>query len=379
MSVLTDMGLTTTIAQRLAQVWPSKLVIAQQRSRTFFWTRVGLVIFAALVGLVFAQPFSRIILRQTTQEAALWWQLTMIGVTATVISGSVTALLRASRQFRSISFVFITNAVITAVFAIILFLRNQLTLTTALLILGVVPSLFSFVVAYKLLPYPLDLRLPNRLVFRQEQKELFRFSRWIGLSNILVAITAQMDVILLSRWWSGTTISFYFLALNLVTKLEIVNHSLYTVLVPTVSALQNRAEMRHYIYANIKRSLFLIILLLPALFLIDPFIGLFYGADFQPAGSLFRWLCLLFAFDVMTLPIILLIFPLQQPKLLAATDALRTFIFIGLSAWLIPIYGPVGVIVAKGAAKVLGFLLTVLALYLFSAFQVPAQKNVPNE
>jgi O-antigen/teichoic acid export membrane protein len=156
-----------------------------------------------------------------------------LGVAATALSGSLSAILRGSHYFGRITIISLTNTALTAVLAIILQLNGRLTLTSALLILGIVPSLVSFAVAYRLLPATLDLRPPTKADWQTELRPLWRFSRWLGLSNILVILTTQMDLILLQRWVVEASLGHYFLALNLVTKLDIVNQSLYTVLVPS--------------------------------------------------------------------------------------------------------------------------------------------------
>jgi PST family polysaccharide transporter len=301
-----------------------------------------------------------------------------LGVAATALSGSLSAILRGSHYFGRITIISLTNTALTAVLALILQLNGRLTLTSALLILGIVPSLVSFAVAYRLLPATLDLRPPTKADWQTELRPLWRFSRWLGLSNILVILTTQMDLILLQRWVVEASLGHYFLALNLVTKLDIVNQSLYTVLVPSAAKLSTAAEFQPYLRRSLKRGLLITALLAPLLIAIRPLIELFYGVEFGPAAALFRWLFGLFVFDVLTLPVILLIFPLQQPKLLAVADASRALIFLGTAVLLMPSYGALGVIIAKGAAKLLSFLLLLLLLRARHVWPIPAQKNAPH-
>ncbi|MBK9053040.1 MAG: hypothetical protein IPL78_19660 [Chloroflexi bacterium] len=63
-----------------------------------------------------------------------------------------------------------------------------------------------------------------------------------------------------------------------------------------------------------------------------------------------------------TLPITWLVFPINKPYLLAMADALRVVVLLAAAAWLIPLYGPLGMIAAKAGAKVIGFLFVLLAL-----------------
>jgi O-antigen/teichoic acid export membrane protein len=280
---------------------------------------------------------------------------------ATALSGAMTGLLQASRHFKQLTAISLVNTALTGLLAIVLTLMGQLNLITALLILGMGTSLVGFGVGYYLLPKPFDLAWPQRSTWQAEGQQLWQFSRWLGVSNLLAVLTAQLDIILLNRWFTGP-IGDYFLAINLIAKTDVLNYSMYTVLVPTASTLQNRAEMRAYVGQAWRRALVITGGLLLLFFLARPFIQLFYGVDFLSAVPLFQSLLLIVMFDLFTMPIILLAFPLNQPKLLATADALRIIILISGAVWLVPLYGTFGIIIAKGAAKVLGFLLTLVWL-----------------
>jgi Na+-driven multidrug efflux pump len=82
-------------------------------------------------------------------------------------------------------------------------------------------------------------------------------------------------------------------------------------------------------------------------------------------------------FDAFTLPIILLAFPLNQPKILAASDAFRFIVLVLVALQLIPIIGPAGAANAKIGAKVAGFLL--LLLYIWRKNPLPSQSDAQNK
>lgn len=368
-SVVTDAGLTATASRQINAIWPGDEAVAQQWGRVFFWSRLLLAFALLSAGFFLAEPLATQWLRlqngETSFVATLVLRLTLLGVGATTLSGAVTGMLQASRRFKQITQVVLVNAGLTAVLAILLSLVGRLTLVTALVLLGIGTSLVSFVVAWRCLPRPFDLGLPTKAAWQVQGSQLFRFTGWVGLSNILIVLTSQLDVILLNRWGTATgasALGLYFLALNLTTKTNILNHSLYTVLLPTVSSLKNRADYLDYVRLGLKRGLGIALFLLPLLGVAGPFIRFFYGAEFAPAVPLFQWLLLLVIFDVFTLPITWLAFPINKPYLLATADALRLIILLAGAAWLIPLYGPLGMIAAKAGAKLVGFLFILMAL-----------------
>jgi O-antigen/teichoic acid export membrane protein len=80
------------------------------------------------------------------------------------------------------------------------------------------------------------------------------------------------------------------------------------------------------------------------------------------AVPLFQLLIGAVLFDVFTLPIILLAFPFNQPRLLTAAEGLRMVVLFGSALLLIPLLGPAGAAAAKIVARVSGFLLVCIFL-----------------
>ena len=66
--------------------------------------------------------------------------------------------------------------------------------------------------------------------------------------------------------------------------------------------------------------------------------------------------------DAFALPFILLVFPLERPKLYAASTALQVAFLVLLAAWLIPTIGPSGAAVAKIIARLAGLVLVIWRL-----------------
>jgi O-antigen/teichoic acid export membrane protein len=182
-------------------------------------------------------------------------------------------------------------------------------------------------------------------------------------------LTANAEVLLLNRWAALPLVGAYALALNLATKADVVNHSLYTVLLPAVSSLDEREKRRAYVRRGIARSAVIaagFLLLIP---LAEPFILVAYGADFAQAVLFFRLLVGVMIFDVLLTPLLLLPLAYRQPKLLAAADGARAITLVVVAIGLIPLFGAFGAIVARFAARVAGAALVLGALYSGSARQ----------
>ncbi|MFZ0546301.1 MAG: oligosaccharide flippase family protein [Candidatus Promineifilaceae bacterium] len=362
--VAADLGLTTTAVKRMAEQWPAAPEETINRGRIFFWNRAVTAVLLFVILALAARPLASSVLGlEGISNGPLLVVLAMTGMVAVALSGGLNAMLQATHRFGALSLVNVVNAGLTTIFAVLLFITNRLNLVTALLILGTATTVVNILLAYYLLPgrWPL-WKIPNRLDYKQETMALFRFGRWLWIGGLFAIIAQQLDLILVNRLTSSAAAGAYALALNLAFKADVVNQSLYTTLLPAASGLSGREGIGRYLRRSLARSGVIALGLLLLIPLARPFIVTFYGPDYAPAVPLFQLLIGMVLLDLFTLPVILLAFPLNQPRLLAAADGLRMVVLFGGALLLIPIFGPGGAAAAKIVAKVAGFLLILIFL-----------------
>lgn len=357
--VVADMGLTVTAVKRVAAVWPEQPELAQHRGQIATWLRAGAAfLFFGLAALLAVPITNQVLGLSELSNAPTLFILAMAGMVAVALSSAVSTLLQATNHFGRLSTMSLVNAGLTTVLAIILFAIGRLNLLSALVVLGIGTSLASMIVGYRLLPGNWSLwRPPAVKDLRQEGSELFRFSRWLWLASLFSVIMLQIDLIMVNRLTVAAAAGMYALALNLARKADIVNHSLYTAILPAASSLADREAIVIYLKNSMKRSSLIALGLLVLIPLAGPLIRFFYGPEYTPAIGLFRLLLILVIFDAFALPIILLVFPLERPKLYAASFALQVIILVLFAAWLIPQMGPSGAAVAKIVARMAGLVL----------------------
>ena len=112
--------------------------------------------------------------------------------------------------------------------------------TLGLVVLGIGTSLISFGLGWRFLPWRDALGPPRLVILRDESARLLHFGRWLWAADVLGIAASQLDVLLLNFWTSLATVGAYGLALNLASKADVVNHSLYTVVLPAASSLPDR-------------------------------------------------------------------------------------------------------------------------------------------
>jgi O-antigen/teichoic acid export membrane protein len=270
------------------------------------------------------------------------------------------------------------NTALTAALALVLAASGTLNLLSALIVLGIGTSLVTFVVGRRLLPPTFSFHPPAWRALTKEAGHLMRTGRWLWLAFLFATLTANAEVLLLNQWASLPLVGAYALALNLASKADLVNHSLYTVLLPGVATLHHRHALIAYLKQSLARGALMAVGLLLLVPLAPPFINLVYGTDFAPAAHFFQLLVGVIMFDVLVTPVLLLPLAYRQPSLLAAGDATRAVVLIATALALIPVYGAPGAIGARFASRVAGAVVVIGLLWLRRpAFEIQHEEASP--
>ncbi len=361
---LADPGLTAAAIKRVASVWSAQPSLGQVRAENFWVVRLMVASGAALVvGLVLIPMAPALRPGLTAGLVAL----TLLGVVASAASGGFNAIMEATGRFGDLGLVLLINPAVTALLALVLVGSGRLDLITALVFLGIVPAVVAAFVASRRLPFPSDFRsIPARSVV-DELRSLWRFGRWVWASNLLAAVTAQADLIVLAWFQLGSAqIGAYALAANLAAKADVANQSLYAVALPAASALRDRSQIRQYARHGLLRSLLLVAGLSLLIPIAGPLIVLIYGPAFAASTDLFRGLLVAAMVDVVATPLLLLAFHVDQPGLLVTADAVRVLTLVVVAVVLVPMDGVFGVVYARLASRVVGAGVALAALWIGS-------------
>jgi O-antigen/teichoic acid export membrane protein len=363
--VVADAGLTVAGVRQIAATQAAELGRAQLWGQSLFWLRAGLAVLVFAAGTLLAVPISRYLLDLPGRPGLV--PLALLGMVLVALTGALNAIFQATGRFRQIAAVNLVNASLTTGLAVLLAWAGRLNLVTALLVLGLGTSLAGLAAGRRLLPPGWSLRFPGLARLKQDGGQLAPFSRWVGLANLLAVLAAYLDILLVNRLSPPAELGLFALALNLSAKVDIVNQSLYTVLLPAVSGLKPGGQLRGYARRSLGRGLLLGLALLPLALLARPFITLFYGQQYEPAATYFQLLLAVVLFDILANPLLLLALPLNRPALLAAIDGLRVVVLATAALWLVPRYGPAGAIAAKMASRVVAAAFAAVALRRASA------------
>lgn len=358
---VSDFGLSNSTVRQVA----GDLEEHKDRARRTAGIFSRLRLLGALVtfGLVFllAEPLATL-LNLPGPDGPLYVRIGSLAVIATSLSAISSTLLRSLGRFSSLTATQMANIGLTIALLVLLTLGGRLNVPLALLV-GVAAALLAAALGYFLLPRSWrPSATPSREPARPEALRLVRYSRWLWISAILSILLAQLDLLLLNRWLGPVLVGMYALALSLSFKAGIVNQTLHTVLLPHVSRLSDRAAYRSHLRRSLLRSGLLVLAMLVLLPLARPFILLVYGSEYEPAVGVFYALMSVVIFNIFTIPIQLLAFPLDIPQRIVLSDVVGLAVFLLALVALVPAWGLYGAVAARLAANIAGFLVIALAI-----------------
>jgi O-antigen/teichoic acid export membrane protein len=351
---LADAGLTYSAIRLIARGVEQDFQRAQAVARSYFFLRVLTGVTVALLGIPLSWPLAWAL---GYPDLVPFLQLSFLTLFSLSLSSYPGTILIGLSRFKEYGVAGVLNAVITVTGILVLFFSGVLSLGT-LIAWNVVLPLVSSVPAWLLmqrewLPWRLWSK-PDPQLGDDVRRELVNFAKWIGVSLVGTVLVTQGDVLLLGRLTTPAVVGVYSVALALASRLDTLNQSLFTVMMPRASRLEGGTNMRHYWRRVALGSLALAGALALAAVVAQPVIVLLYGDRYVASAGLFFALLGVVLFDLATSSLFLLVFPLNRPRLLAAADWLRVVV-LGTSGWfLIPLYGAFGAVIARFLARVIG-------------------------
>lgn len=357
-----DLGLRHTALRALSR----DLAVDPDRSArlaaSYLCLLVSISVVATVIAVAVASPLSAYLLSRP--DAAQPFRLGLMGAVPAAFSGAVAVMLQARRQFWRLAATQALTAISTLVGVVVLFELDGLTVQN-MLVLGVLATLVGAAVAVRGIPRAWMAGIGEWPMVRRDWGELFRFSKWLWLSAVCSLLSAQLDLLLVSRWTTAHAAGVYALAFNLANRLDVLNQTRFTVRMPVVSALRTRDDMLAYAREALTRGAALGVLLVAAAAAVArPFIVGVYGAQYAESVPVFLVLLATVLVDFVTMPLLILGFPLNAPRTMAASDVIRVVVLGLVAVWLVPQTGLIGAAIARLAGKVAGAVFTLTILHL---------------
>lgn len=336
MGSLSDFGIDTSFV-RFSSLYLQK---DKEKASAILGISLKIKIFVSVlisfIGIIFSKHIANGLFSKPELSSPL--TVAFFCLVGIALLGFVQNNLRAMELFKKYSFLNSFHSVVSLVFVCIVWITGNLNLTSAMVIIFIMPFISSLM---GLLIGPKDF-LNKEAKPAVSLKKLFHFGKWIWLRTICGLIFIRLDIIMLSYFKSMSEVSFYAAAFGLASKLSIINNSLITVLLPRVSRLETPSQIIVFAKRFLKITSFCIVPLFLILFFSNSIIALFYGKEFLPAVFIFKILFIRFLIAIITNPLFLVAYAIDKPQVLAfSSAAVLIFGFIAFS-FLIPLFGGVG-------------------------------------
>jgi O-antigen/teichoic acid export membrane protein len=198
---------------------------------------------------------------------------------------------------------------------------------------------------------------------------VWRFGRWVWITNVLGTVRLRLNPILLANLSAFTEVGLYAYADKLASILSLISTAMTTVYVPRASHLVTRDEFR----GLLRRSYRVLVWFIPAAILLPlaarPLIRL-HKPEYEDATQLFAILFASVLFTVASLPARTVLYSLHKPQVEAAVQITSLAITVAAAIPLIMTYGAIGAALSMLIQRALGA--GVLMAYVYRVIERPA-------
>jgi O-antigen/teichoic acid export membrane protein len=344
LSIISEFGLRDAVVNYISQYRGAQPQAAAAVARTFFLLKMllsGLASITGIIGAAFiAARFYPAI------HIADFIQLGAVSLFADGLLAFSTVVLEAHQRFGIVSLIGALQSALRAALITLLFVGHSVNLYSLLILESIVPLV---VFVYSLRRVPHDYIALHRPLF-QHLTTLFHFTKWIALAALASAIFLRLDVLMLSYFRPTAEVGFYAVALALVSKLDVFKSAVLTTAFPEACRHTDPIELRAYVFQSLRLTGTATLLFLPLFVIGGWLIQWIYGVEYLAAAPALYPLLLAYLIGLNVEPTAYVLYPLNRPRWIAASDLIQLVFTLGINLILIPAFG------ISGAA--LGVLLT---------------------
>jgi O-antigen/teichoic acid export membrane protein len=336
LSIIGEFGLRDAAVNYIARYLPDAYDQAAAVARSFLLSKLFLSALAGTTGLLLAgwiaaRFYPGLDIADLIRLGA--FSLFMDGLLAFTI-----VVLEAQQRFAPISLIGVAQTTLRAGLVLLLILSGHLNLYTLLVLESIVP-LAVFIYTLRLLPRAFFiLRFP----LFEHLALLWHFTKWIALAALASTIFLRLDVLMLSYYRAPAEVGLYAAGLALVSKLDVVKNAILTTAFPDACRRSGVGELRGYVFRSLRLTALGSLAFLPLFVIGGWLIQWLYGVEYSGAMSVLYPLLLAFLIGLNVEPAAYVLYPLNQPRWIAASDLLQLVFNVIVNLALIPRFGMMG-------------------------------------
>lgn len=335
----------------------------QQLLKIIWRWRISLTFVLTGGCIVLAYPIARYVFGQP--EITFYIMYTAIGIGGVILLGLLATFLQAKQRF-------FYNASLQSLKG---FLR--LAIVAILYWIGV-KSLFAYLSVYILVPWVLFLTnyhlFPKNFrkhvveedVKKKLHSSLARFSFWLTVSSLTSILASRVDQAMISHFLGLADVAIFTVAWQLTQLFPIISSSIASVVMPKISSVQTKAELRIMLKKALVWVTAATALVAIAVYPSQYLILLFFGGAYAAAMPVYTIIACGLVLNIFAIPFSMVINVFNQTQLVAYSGIVQVIINVICNFIFIPKYGVVGAALTFVIGVVAQFIWNVgWALYLF--------------
>jgi O-antigen/teichoic acid export membrane protein len=292
-------------------------------------------------------------------EAALAIEFGVFGACGASLWRYTLALLQTYRRFNTYALLTIIPNALKVGIILLFSLFNSLALLNVLVINTLAPFLGFLIGIFLTSKYFFGIQSDEAPI----RSELFRFSKWVVLSNLSYVLYTRLDIFMLGYYVTDSALGIYAVAANLITGLQLLYASLLTILLPLVSTLKTQSELSAYVRKSVVLSGILAVFILPLVLFAKEIIIVTFSEKFLESVTIFRILSWSFICGLIFDPLALILYLKNKPYLVTFIYLMVLCFMFVTNLFIIPGYGIEGAAFVVLGAKFWGGVLLAGCLY----------------
>lgn len=340
MGEISDFGLNSGLL-RFAPLYIStkQTEKLKQLVKTVWGWRVALSAILTVGCIVFAFPISKYIFGQ--EKLTPYLSFSSLGVGGAILLGFVITFLQAEQKFLRQAVIQSLKGFSRLVIIGILYLLGVKNLSIYLAVYVAVPW-FLFVFNYRQLPAEFRKVKIEAEVKQKLHSQLANFSFWLTIWSLVSIAAGKVDQIMVSHYLGLEQVAVFTVAWQFIQFFPVFYGSINAVLVPKISSLTSKAELRSFVARTFKWVLMaaigVAVVIYPSQFLIT----LLFGQKYAASMPVFLVLSFAMLFNVLAIPFSLAVTAFNRTKIVAMSGVIQMFIMVICNLLFIPRFGIIG-------------------------------------
>lgn len=354
---LADLGISTTFIKLASAHFKTDPEASLEYFATTFRLKMKLAVAALIIICLGSGLISNFLFKQTEH----WPYVCIIAIATvlTIFSTFCYASLQIENRFRLLALTRLLPNLFKFIALIIFYYTGHFTLNYVLAAFLLVPlcsSLLGLIFMRK------DI-IGRKYYTPKHNHEIFKYSKWVGLSSIVVSGIGQVDTFMVRSMSGSIELASLLGGLKLAGVLDIVSSNLATILLPKVSSMNGLAELKYYFKRSLLMIPFALILLVVGLPIAKFLIPLVLGEKYIPSIGVFQYYYSGFCIDICLLPLSLIIYKLNKDFILTYLNIFQLLLNVLGNYFLIPSMGANGAALTSVLIRVFAIVVVLVFLY----------------